>query len=70
MADLKQFVYSYDADRNPEEPLGEFDDTVPVPNEGDVILRNGRSWKVKQVVKSEVNRPKRFNVYRIYLVEE
>jgi hypothetical protein len=66
---VKQLIYQYDADPNTEEPLVDFDDSIPVPKEGERIDRNGRTWRVEKVVKSEVIRPKRFDLYRIYLIE-
>lgn len=70
MADLKQFVYHYNDDPNHEEPFSDFDDDTQLPDEGQVIVRNGKAWKVGKIVKSEVLRPKRFDLYRIYLVED
>jgi hypothetical protein len=69
MGEVKQLVYHYADDPNTEEPLVDFDDSMPIPHAGDVIERNGRSWTVAEVVKSVVVRPTPFDLYRIYLVE-
>lgn len=45
-----------------------YDDEIPIPNKGDVIQRNGTSWKVIQVnVTQGVSAPKPVDVYRIFL---
>jgi hypothetical protein len=69
MGEVKQLIYHHADDPNTEEPLVDFDDTMPIPREGDKIERNGRSWTVVQVVKTIVVRPTATDVYRIYLME-
>jgi len=70
VATIVQVVYCYNDDPNTEEPLFGDNNEIRIPNEGDVIERKGKSWKVTKIDKIlSVGVPKPPDVYRIFLAE-
>lgn len=69
--DAKQFVYRYNGDVKSEEVEQDLDGKVEVPHRGQLIVRNGKNWRVIHVeTQSFLNKSGPIPVVRVFLTEQ
>jgi hypothetical protein len=67
----KQIVYRYNGDATTEEIEDDRDGEIEVHKHGEIVKRNGTTWKVVLVTVDEtVAGPKAIPVVRIYLTDQ
>jgi len=70
MRNARQFVYRYDGNANSDEVVEDFDGEVLVPEKGQVIPRNGKNWRVVEVLTEQtLSNPGAIPVCRVFLTK-
>jgi len=69
-SDAKQLVYRYDGDENGEEIVQDLNGAITTPQKDQVILRNGKLWRVVFVTTEfSISRTGPIPVVRVFLVD-
>ena len=64
----KQVVYRCNGDAKTDEVEVDRDGEISVPNQGDVLVRKGKNWKVAAIMtEMSVTDPQQYPVVRVFL---
>jgi hypothetical protein len=67
----KQIVYRYNGDPKSDEVQPDLDGEIPIPQRDQIVMRNGKNWKVVQVnTETTVSVPKAVPIVRIFLTDQ
>lgn len=67
---MRQIVYRYNGDEANDEEVMDLDGDIPIPEKDDIILRNGKRWKVVMILtKTSVTHPPAIPVIYIALTD-
>jgi hypothetical protein len=65
----KQLVYRYNGVESSEEVEVDLDGEIPIPNRGDIVLRNGKNWEAVHVT-TQISSDGSMPIVRIFLTDK